>query len=174
MSFVEDKHQFEDLKKFVTPYCTWDTTLDEEKKIYYGDWNEFRWKGYFPFLEELIKISGDKEIYFYTLRDKASEETYIKHFNKYPMIKIKVPFTENEFYQAIDEKPGEQILGYSYELGSDCTYILFPDTFNWYIYGEYDIELSKLVTNLKIPEVKDNIPFFYSEEKARREHLSFL
>ena len=69
-----------------------------------------------------------------------------------------------------DRKREDGVLDASCVIADTNTYAIFPRSLKWHIYGEYDIELGRLVSHVGIPDPQQT-PFphdYWSENEAKR------
>lgn len=150
--------------------------------VRYFDWSEFSVGGFFPFIIDLVKLSGDNEFYFYDLDVGMTGdiEKYYEHFAQYPLVKINVSATEEEYLAELgkrfyiedyfigDKKREDGLRHCLFMVSATCNYVMFSESMNWHIYGEYDIELARLVSKVGLPK---DVPFpheFIPEDEAKR------
>lgn len=168
MPLLADTKKIEKLTENVEKIAIWDFDKNqycETAETYYFDWLTFGSEGFAPFVKALVKLGGDQKFYFYDL-DSMPIEKFYGLFKKYPVLELDAEIRDEAYFTALREQPGD-VSGFRCTVVPTNKYAIFPESMNWHIYGEYDIELARLVTKVGLPDVP--FPYdFISEEEAHR------
>ncbi|WP_459625347.1 hypothetical protein [Burkholderia sp. 3C] len=115
----------------------------------YFDWLEFLVKGFWTYIVELARLSGDTTIYFYDI-EQSKTSVFAKRFSVYPLVQLDVGMSEAEYIAALNEEPGN-VQGETFAVANTNSYLIFPPSRKWRVLGEYSIETAELVSSVGAP-----------------------
>ncbi|MCO4881785.1 hypothetical protein VOI32_35930 [Paraburkholderia caribensis] len=115
----------------------------------YFDWQEFLVKGFWTYVVELARLSGDATIYFCDL-EQATASFFAERFGVYPLVELDTSVTEPEYIAALNQEPGE-VQGETFAVSNTSSYLVFPPSGKWHVHGEYSIEMAELVSTVGVP-----------------------
>jgi len=164
MTYLIDQTKFQMLNKLSSPFREWNAKGSVEQ-IKYFDWAEYKVAGFFNYLKLLCLLGDDHLFYFYAPKPDPVNYFFF-HFQKYPLIEFDITYSEEDFSNALCKDPGDSPADALMYRADEI--IIFPESLNWYIYGEYDIELAKLVSKVGFPPNSLFPHDFISEKEAKR------
>jgi hypothetical protein len=132
----------------------------------YFDWLEFLVKGFWTYVLELARLSGDTTIYFCDL-EHANATAFAKRFGVYPLVELDVSVGESEYIAALNREPGE-VQGETFAVSNTSSYLIFPPSGKWHVHGEYSIEMAELVSTVGVPADATFPHDFWDEVEAVR------
>lgn len=170
MLYVTDSSKYKELHDLSCLFASWELKNSSAWDIFYFDYSDIFWSNFPSFLTFLALQNNDQKIYFYALEPNPKRYFY-QNFKKYPLIEFNRKRIEKEYFSAINQDPGgssaDALACHSEKI------LIFPPSINWYVYGQYDIELAKLVVkkghfNIFESEFKYLPNFLAPEEVAHR------
>lgn len=161
--------EFAQCTKNINPLINWSNLCRSRDKsiVRYFDWSEFKVAGFINYLNALANLSGDEKFYFYDLDPAAPVDEFYRLFKKYPVVKLDIGVNEKEYFSTLREEPGK-VPGRTYAVDTTNRYAIFPESMNWYIYGEYDIELAVLMSKVGLPPDELFPHTFFTEKEVER------
>ncbi|VVE72769.1 hypothetical protein PCA31118_04308 [Pandoraea captiosa] len=132
----------------------------------YFDWLEFLVKGFWTYVLELARLSGDTTIYFCDL-EQANATAFAKRFGVYPLIELETSMSESDYIAALNREPGE-VQGETFAVSNTGSYLIFPPSGKWHVHGEYSIEMAELVSTVGVPADETFPHDFWDEVEAMR------
>lgn len=130
------------------------------------DWLEFLVKGFWTYIVELARLSGDTTIYFCDL-EQAKTSVFAERFGVYPLVELDTGMTEPEYIAALNQEPG-QVRGETFAVANTNSYLVFPPSGRWHMHGEYSIEMAELVSTVSVPADATFPHDFWDETEALR------
>jgi len=167
MRYVSDADSYQRLVRQTTSMMSWQVgSASSDQSRRYFDWLEFLVKGFWTYIIELARLSGDATIYFYDL-EQAKTSVFAKRFNVYPLVQLDVGMTEAEYIAALNEEPGK-MQGETFAVVNTNSYLIFPSSGKWRVLGEYSIEMAELASAVGVPEDEKFPHDFWDETEALR------
>jgi hypothetical protein len=167
MRYVSDADSYQRLVGQTTSMMSWqveDASSGGSRR--YFDWLEFLVKGFWTYIVELARLSGDTTIYFYDL-EQARTSVFAERFSVYPLVQLDVGITEAEYIAALNEEPGK-VQGATFAVANTNSYLIFPPSGKWRVLGEYSIEMAELASAVGVPADATFPHDFWDETEALR------
>ncbi len=167
MGYVSDAALYQRLVGRVTSLQTWQVEqASPDTSRRYFDWLEFLVKGFWAYLIELARLSGDMSIYFYDL-EQAKTSIFAERFGVYPLVQLDTRMTEPEYIAALNEEPGK-VQRETFAVANTNSYLIFPQSGKWHVHGEYSIEMAELASTVGVPADNMFPHDFWDETEALR------
>ncbi|CAE6972921.1 hypothetical protein R69608_07893 [Paraburkholderia nemoris] len=167
MRYVSDADSYQRIVGQATNLMSWqigDGPSGTSRR--YFDWLEFLVKGFWTYIVELARLSGDTTIYFYDL-EQAKTSVFAKRFSVYPLVQLDVGMSEAAYIAALNEEPGE-VQGETFAVANTNSYLIFPQSGKWRVLGEYSIEMAELASSVGAPADAMFPHDFWDETEALR------
>jgi len=167
MGYVSDAELYQRLVGRVTSLNSWQLgQASPDTSLRYFDWLEFLVNGFWAYVIELARLSGDTSIYFYDL-EQARTSLFVERFGVYPLVQLDTHMTEPEYIAALNEEPGK-VQRETFAVSNTNSYLIFPQSGKWHIHGEYSIEMAELASSVGIPADTMFPHDFWAETEALR------
>ncbi len=167
MSYISDANSYQCFEAQAASLTSWqvgDAPSGTSRR--YFDWLEFLVKGFWTYIVELARLSGDTTIYFYDL-EQAKTSAFAKRFSVYPLVRLDVSMSEAAYIAALNEEPGK-VQRETFAVANTNSYLIFPPSGKWRVFGEYSIEMAELASSVGTPADAMFPHDFWDETEALR------
>lgn len=178
--YVKESEEAKAVEEFSDNLINWNYPANESI-IYYCEWDIFNVGGedFFNVIQNLMNHFKDDYFYFIDLMILKSSDhinIYKKKFKQFPIVKVGREVVYNEFIGKLQDSYKYKKV--YYEVFNTNTYSIIPSSGKWFFYGDYDIQIGKLVLSENFV-IKDLFPRNWNnsdpalyEKKDMKENLN--
>lgn len=168
MRYITDIEEFSSLTSIMGS-CNWAPEKQRNgisPTVKYTDWSELYREHGFDFILSLAKM-GKSEIFYFFTPSHYKLAQYFLTLKRFPMVEFSLEDSAEDIRRTLHGPTPETSLAH-------CTeFTIFSKSQDWYVYSTHDIELSKIVSYVGLPEWPHDDPYFIPEEDAMK-NIRFL